>query len=103
MSDRESVEKTGDQGIDLEEVARLITRLEDDLAKVQTGSQDVQALRDEVEALRNILSSSRPGDGRVSEQLHNIRSIMHTALDTVLADAIKGAEYVRQIGRMLGM
>ena len=35
--------------IDLERVAQLIDALERDLAKVQSGSRDVQLLRDEVE------------------------------------------------------
>ena len=37
--------------IDLEKVAQLIDALERDLAKVQSGSRDVQLLRDEVETL----------------------------------------------------
>ncbi len=54
-----SKERTGEgsEKIDLEKVAQLVDALERDLAKVQSGSRDVQLLRDEVETLKNVLNS----------------------------------------------
>lgn len=85
--------------VDLREVERLIEALEADLAKVRSGSQDVQALRDEVESLRQLLSSSAPHHEPVNAGLRRI----HTLMDTLVEDALQGARYVAEIGRILGM
>jgi predicted nucleic acid-binding Zn-ribbon protein len=85
--------------IDLQEVERLVASLEADLAKVRSGSEDVQALRDEVDALKRLLDSASGEHGPVNERLHTIRSLM----DALVDDAIQGARYVADIGRMLGM
>ena len=85
--------------VDLREVERLVEALEADLAKVRSGSQDVQALRDEVESLKQLLDSSAPQHEPVNAGLRRI----HTLMDTLVEDALQGARYVAEIGRMLGM
>ena len=85
--------------VDLREVERLVAALESDLAKVRSGSQDVQALREEVESLKRLLDSSAPHHEPVSAGLRRI----HTLMDTLVEDALQGARYVAEIGRMLGM
>jgi hypothetical protein len=85
--------------VDLQQVERLVAALEADLAKVRSGSEDVQALRDEVDALKRLLDSSGQPHGPVHERLRSI----HTLMDTLVDDAIQGARYVAEIGRMLGM
>lgn len=89
--------------IDLNEVAKLVAALERDLASVKSGSQDVQALRNEVDALKNILDSSAPDDHHVSHRLQKIHTIFDDAVDSVVDDAKKAASYAAQIGRMLGL
>ena len=103
MADDESTGTGRGRRIDFDEVETLVTALARDLAKVQTGSKDVQALRDEVEALRTVLSSERAGVAGVSPRLERIHAIMNSAVDTVIEDAIKAADYVARIGRMLGL
>lgn len=85
--------------VDLQQVEQLVAALEADLAKVRTGSEDVQALRDEVDSLKRLLDSSGPPPGPVHERLRSI----HRLMDTLVDDAIQGARYVAEIGRMLGM
>src|SRR2546430_7347510 len=64
--------------IDLEKVARLIDALERDLAKVQSGSRDVQLLRDEVETLKNVLNSPIRRPHWVREgQIENVLAGVH--------------------------
>jgi hypothetical protein len=99
MADDRSTQTGGTQGIDLQQVERLVAALETDLDKVRSGSQDVQALRDEVESLKQLLGSSEPHHGPVSDGLRRIHSLM----DDLVEDAIQGARYVAEIGRMLGM
>ena len=82
--------------VDLDEVAKLIDSLERDLAAVRTGSSDVQRLRDEVETLKNVLNSPVRRHHWVRDALHDIR-------EAVVAEGIKGGQYVAEIGRILGL
>jgi hypothetical protein len=91
---RQSVPK-----VDLQQVEQLVAALEADLAKVRSGSEDVQALRDEVDSLKRLLDSSGAPHGPVHDRLRSI----HTLMDRLVDDAIQGARYVAEIGRMLGM
>ena len=83
--------------VDLKEVARLVQALEDDLARVQAGSGDFDALRAEVEALRAALQA--PDQSEVRERLEGVHGFLGEAEGT----AIKSAQYIGDIGRMLGM
>lgn len=89
--------------IDLEEVAKLIDAIERDLAGVQSGSQDVQRLRDEVETLKNVLNSPIRRHHWVSDGLHGVRTVLEEAIDTAIARGIKTSQYISEIGRILGM
>jgi len=89
--------------IDLEKVARLIDALERDLAKVQSGSRDVQLLRDEVETLKNVLNSPIRRAHWVREGLHSMRHAIENGLETVVADGLKASQYIAEIARILGM
>ena len=91
------------QPIDLDEVADLVAALHRDLARVKTGSSDLQALRDETDALRRALDSSPPDAGRVQQGLKTLHGMFDSAVEVVVDDAIIGAQYVARIGRMLGL
>ncbi len=92
-----------DRDIDLREVAKLITALEQDLARVSSGSKDIKALRDEVDELRRVLHSPEPPESRVTEKLHSLRSRVEKASSPVLLEAIREGQYVAIIGRILGL
>jgi hypothetical protein len=91
----------GEQAIDLEQVARLVRALEHDLAQAQAqgGSGNIDALRAEVEALRHALNAHAGDDESVRERLHGVRDAFEES-DSAL---FKGAQYIADIGRMLGM
>ena len=89
--------------IDLERVAQLIDALERNLAKVQSGSRDVQLLRDEVETLKNVLNSPIRRPHWVREGLHGLRNAIESGLETAVADGLKAGQYIAEIGRILGM
>ena len=88
--------------VDLDEVAKLVAALERDLARVKQGSQDVQALRDEVRALGEALDAA-PDHEHVGHRLRNIHGMIDNVVDTVVEDSFKAADYVARIGRMLGL
>jgi hypothetical protein len=85
--------------IDLREVERIVAALDADLVKVRSGSQNIQALRDEVDSLKQLLDTSPQHHAPVNERLRRIHGLM----DTLVEDAVQGARYVAEIGRILGM
>jgi hypothetical protein len=95
--------KQAQQEIDFEEVSRLVHALERDLARARGGSRDVQILRDEVETLKNVLSSPIRRHHWVREGLHAVRGAAENALETALADGLKAGQYIAEMGRILGM
>lgn len=102
MTDSDSKSATpgpGEEAIDLEQVARLVRALERDLAQAQGGSGNIDALRAEVEALRQALHAHAGDDQTVRERLHGVRDAFEES-DSAL---FRGAQYIADIGRMLGM
>lgn len=91
------------EDIDLDEVARLVGALERDLAKVRSGSRDIQLLRDEVETLKNVLSSPIRRHHWVREGLQGMQRSIEGGLDVAKAEGLKAGQYLAQIGRILGM
>lgn len=102
MAANDSTDKpAGD--IDLDEVARLVGELERDLAKVRSGSRDMQLLRDEVETLKNVLSSPIRRHHWVRDGLQGMQRRIEDGLDTAKAEGLKAGQYLAEIGRILGM
>lgn len=93
----------GPQEVNLEDAAKLIEALEQDLQKVSGDSRDIQRLRDEVETLRNVLNSPVRRHRWVRDGLHSIREVFENALDTAVVEGLKGGRYIAEIGRILGM
>jgi hypothetical protein len=93
----------GASEIDLGEVAALLEALEEDLKKVQSGSRDVQVLRDEVETLKNVLNSPVRRHHWVRDGLHGIRDGVENVMDSAIAEGLRAGRYVAEIGRILGM
>lgn len=96
-------EKQGTPEIDLDEVAKLLESLEQDLASVQGDAVDIQRLKDEVQTLKNVLNSPVRRHHWVRDGLHSIRHVFENALDTAVVGGLKGSQYIAEIGRILGM
>jgi hypothetical protein len=94
---------TSEREVDLEKVGRLIEALEEDLQRIQSGSRDIQRLRDEVETLKNVLNSPVRRHHWVRDGLHGIREVIESALDMAKTEGFKGTQYISEIGRILGM
>jgi diphthamide synthase (EF-2-diphthine--ammonia ligase) len=99
----EKTKPDGTEEINLEQVAQLIEALEQDLAKVRSGSRDMQLLRDEVETLKNVLNSPVRRHHWVKDGLHSIRGVFENALDKAIVEGLKGSQYISEIGRILGL
>ena len=91
------------QEVNLEAAATLIAALEQDLKKISGDSRDIQRLKDEVETLKNVLNSPVRRSHWVTEGLHGIRDVFERVKEEVVADGVKGGQYIAEIGRILGL
>lgn len=89
--------------VDLDEVEHLVEQLERDLSRVREGGASVDTLRAEVEQLRQALSAADRTHGEVHEGLHGVRERLSAVSDEVVADALKGSDYLARIARILGL
>ena len=94
---------TPSRPVDLDAVSQLVEQLERDLARARTGGTSVDTLRAEVEQLRQALASDAPSDVDVSAGLDRVRSKLQDLGDELETDALIGADYLRRIGRLLGL
>jgi hypothetical protein len=93
----------GSMDLDLDKAARLIDALERDLQKVTGDTRDIQRLKDEVQTLRNVLDSPVRRHHWVRDGLHGIREALENALESAVAQGVKGGQYIAEIGRILGL
>jgi hypothetical protein len=93
---------TSQREVDLEEAARLIDALEQDLAQLKSGRGDLDHLRADVEQLRSALASAQPHE-QVHGGLTGLREKLHAAGDELMTDAVRTGDYIARIGRLLGM
>lgn len=89
--------------IDLDEAQQIIDALERDLARARAGEGDVETLRREVEALREVLAAEQPHHGHVHDSLHRVMTTLENAGEAIYEDAVKVGDYVTRIGRLLGL
>lgn len=89
--------------VNLDEVEHLVEQLERDLSRVREGGASVDTLRAEVEQLRQALMAPDRTHGEVHEGLHGVRERLSAVSDEVVADALKGSDYLARIARILGL
>jgi hypothetical protein len=89
--------------VDLKQVAELIEALERDLRAVKTPDPHLQKVLDEVETIKNALKSPSPKHPWIRESLGSIEHALEHAAGSVLGEVIKDAQYVAQIGRIIGL
>lgn len=101
--DTKGVSAEAGQGIDLEAVQTLVRTLEADLGRLEHGSGDVERLREEVNALKTLLSAPAPDHPPVRRALHGMRHALDAEWDTAKTEAFTASRYVAEIGRILGL
>jgi hypothetical protein len=89
--------------VNLDEVEHLVVQLERDLSRVREGGASVDTLRSEVEQLRLALMAPDRTHGDVHQGLHGVRERLSAVSDEVVADALKGSDYLARIARILGL
>ena len=85
----------------LERISRLVSDLEQELAKAPPGSPRLHELRNELDALKHTLSSTGHTDKTI-EQLHDMRASLSDFAATVEGEILKDTPYLTELGRILG-
>ncbi|HYD95578.1 MAG TPA: hypothetical protein VEC01_09665 [Noviherbaspirillum sp.] len=87
----------------MERVSQLVAALEQELASAPADLPKAQALRQEIDALKQLLAA--PGDqhGEVREKLHTVRNTLQDMTARVESEVLQDSRYVAEIGRILGL
>ena len=91
------------QGLDLARVRQLIGDLERELSRADPRSIDVQALREEVAALREHVESPHRRHGWISDSLHALRVRIERAAGPAGDELRRDGLFLTEIGRILGL
>lgn len=102
MSEEQQIGARGEP-VDLDAIQRLVDMLEEDLSNMRSGAGDVERLRAEVDALKNLLDSPAPHTHTVRDSLHNVRSALDREWDSAKSEAFTAGRYVAEIARILGI
>lgn len=89
--------------IDYEAAKRLAEDLSAKLANSQGDGDQLRALRDEVDSLRDVLNGPNAHHFWVTDRLRSMELIFERAAVELLADGIKAGNYIAEIGRILGV
>lgn len=87
----------------LERISRLVSELEQELAKAPSEIPHVQSLREEIEALKHVLASPEGTDERIAERLHTVRNTLEDVTARIEGEVLKDSPYITEIGRILGL
>jgi len=89
--------------VDIEAAKLLAEDLSRKLAQAGGHSEQVRALRDEVDSLRDILNGPNAQHFWITDRLRSMEVIFERAAVELLADGIKAGGYIAEIGRILGV
>lgn len=87
----------------LERISRLVSDLEQELAKAPVDIPNVQELREEIKTLKHALASPEEKDEGIGEKLHEIRNAFQDLTARIEGEVLKDSPYIAEIGRILGM
>ena len=89
--------------VDIEAAKLLAEDLSRKLAQAGGDSEQVRALRDEVDSLRDILNGPNAQHFWITDRLRSMEVIFERAAVELLVDGIKAGGYIAEIGRILGV
>jgi hypothetical protein len=88
------------QEFSLERISRLVSELEQELAKAPGDIPHVQDLKDEIESLKHVLRSP---EEKEEPNLHAVREALQNITARLEGEVLKDSPYIAEIGRILGM
>jgi len=94
---------TTNENFSLDRVRSLVTAMEQELANAPADRPDVQALRQEIDHLKQLLASNDSQHGLVKEKLHTVRGTLQDMTARVESEVLQDSRYIAEIGRILGL
>jgi hypothetical protein len=94
---------TQDQAFNLDRVRSLVAAMERELASAPADQPNVQALRQEIETLKQVLADGDDQHGLVKEKLHTVRGTLQDMTARVESEVLQDSRYIAEIGRILGL
>ena len=98
-----SVESGPTPSFSLDRIQRLVSDLEQELAAAPENSSRVQALKTELEALKQSLNEADISSPRVTQQLKGTHSVLDDFMASVEGEILRDTPYLAEIGRILGL
>ena len=86
----------------LDRISKLVSDLEQELARAPAGQPHLDELRAEVAELKQTLNASAHPD-EVAESLHNVRGKLSDVAARAEGEVLKDTPYLAEIGRILGL
>jgi|GEM_PF-461259 len=88
---------------DSDRVNQLLSQLEQELASLPADTPHLENLRNEVNALKTVLSPAGSRPGGFGEHAHSLRTSLQNMTATVEGEVLKDSPYIAELGRILGM
>lgn len=92
-----------DPAFNLDRVRDLVAAMERELAAAPGDQPHVQALRQEIDTLKQVLASGEDQHGLVKEKLHTVRGTLQDMTARVESEVLQDSRYIAEIGRILGL
>ena len=94
---------TTNENFNLDRVRTLVAAMEQELAGAPADLPDVQALRQEIDTLKQLLARGDSEHGEVKERLHTVRGALQDMTARVESEVLQDSRYIAEIGRILGL
>lgn len=92
-----------DHAFSLDRVRSLVAAMEQELANAPEDQPSVQALRQEIATLKQVLADGDDQHGLVKEKLHTVRGTLQDMTARVESEVLQDSRYIAEIGRILGL
>jgi hypothetical protein len=92
-----------DHAFSLDRVRSLVAAMERELANAPADQPNVQALRQEIETLKQVLAEGGDQHVLVKEKLHTVRGTLQDMTARVESEVLQDSRYIAEIGRILGL
>ena len=92
-----------DHAFSLDRVRSLVAAMERELANAPADQPNVQALRQEIETLKQVLADGEDQHVLVKEKLHTVRGTLQDMTARVESEVLQDSRYIAEIGRILGL
>jgi hypothetical protein len=91
------------EAFSLERIAKLVSDLEQELSGAPAGSPKVDALRAEIDALKQTLASTDHDSPELASRLHGTHRNLDDLVASVEGEVLRDTPYLAELGRILGL